>query len=464
MSDFLQNLKNHLQTDRIIEDEASCAPFLQDWRTRFHGKTQAVCLPHNTTEVATIVKIAHAHNMQVFTQGGNTGLVGAAIPDQSDRNVLISTRKLNQILQADYQNRSIIAQSGATIVEIQEAADKIGLHFPLSLASEGSATVGGTLASNAGGVAVLRYGNMRELCLGLEIVLSDGRVLNTLKSLRKNNSGFDLKQAFIGSEGTLGIITAASLRLFTKPARTLCAWIACDSPADALEIYADVMQHFDAQVTAFELISQRCLHLIEEHFPEKGIPFYTPWAVLLELSAPEAFADTLDATFLAWAERKIAHKEAVIAKNEFEQKAFWNVRESFSAAQTREGVSIKHDIAVPIGQIPEFLEHCETALRREFPNCQLTIFGHLGDGNLHYNVRTRGNDSLEDEARVNEIVFRIAYQFGGTLSAEHGIGRLRRDCLPHFLDDVQLESMRALKNCFDPEHVFSPNVLLQQHF
>lgn len=461
MNDFLRHLKNHLPNDRIIDDAATCAPFLQDWRTRYHGKTQAVCLPSHTAEVATIVKIARAHGMQIFVQGGNTGLVGAAIPDQSDRNVLISTRKLNQILQVDAKNHSIVAQTGVTIVEAQEAAEQAGLLFPLSLASEGSATIGGALASNAGGVAVLRYGNMRELCLGVEVVLSDGRVLNALKSLRKNNSGFDLKQNFIGSEGTLGIITAASLRLFPRPGRTLCAWIACESPADALDIFADVMQHFDAQVTAFELVSQRCLHLIEEHFPEKGIPFYAPWAVLLELSAPQAFAPHLDEAFLTWAEQKIANKEAIIAKNESEQKAFWSVRASFSAAQTREGVSIKHDIALPIGQIPDFLEDCETALRHKFPNCQLTIFGHLGDGNLHYNVRTRGDHSLEDEDCVNEIVFGTAYRFGGTLSAEHGIGRLRRDVLPHFADPVGLQSMHAIKHCLDPEFALSPNILLK---
>lgn len=459
---FVEQLKQHFPNNRFSIAPDQMAPFLSDWRKRFHGNALAVLHPHSRDDLVKMIQLTHLHPIRIFTQGGNTGLVGGGVPDEAANNVLISMKKMNAIRQIDRRNRSMIVEAGCTLIDAQHAAHAEHLHFPLDLASSGSCTIGGNLASNAGGVAVLRYGNMRELCLGLEIVLSDGRVISALKSLRKNNTGLDLKQLFIGSEGTLGIITAASLRLFPRPQHTLTAWIELPSPQCALSFFDAIMQQFDANVTAFELISARCLELTKTYFPEKKIPFHSNWSVLLELSAPTCFANDLEAYFISWYAQNFSEYSLVLAKNQHEVAEFWAIREGFSAAQTREGVSIKHDIALPISRLPEFLDETERRLRAQFPDVTLTIFGHLGDGNLHYNVRPIHDNALilKHEKAVNDIVFQCAYEFDGTLSAEHGIGRLRREQLRDIHDPESLTLMQQLKRALDPHNRLNPDILL----
>ena len=458
---FLEAAAAILDKKYLLTDPKETAPYAIDWRRRYRGAPVAVAEPATTAEVSALMALCRTHRVPVVPQGGNTGLVGGATPDDSGRQLVLSTRRLNRVRSVDTDNNTITVEAGMRLAEIQQIAHDAGRLFPLSLASEGSCQIGGNLSTNAGGLAVLRYGNMREITLGLEVVLPDGRILDVLHGLRKNNSGYDLKHWFIGAEGTLGIITAATLRLFPLPTAQATACIEVSSPLEAVRLLRDLEDAFGDRLTAFELISGTCMALVAQHFPDLLIPFHAPWLVLLELSDGGA-DEVLQHALLDWLEKNPPQGEAVLAKQGRERTGLWAVREAISEAQTREGPSIKHDIALPVSSLPAFIETANNALRAEFHRCRVVVFGHLGDGNLHYNVsRTRGEENpLLDEARVNEIVYDTALAFGGTLSAEHGIGQLRRHWLEHYRDPLSMELMRGLKRMLDPDHLMNPGKLL----
>ncbi|WP_022654209.1 FAD-binding oxidoreductase [Aquaspirillum serpens] len=456
---ILSRLRQIVGHECVYTDATATAPFVIDWRKRFHGQALAVVLPSTTAEVAEVVRCCQQYGVQLVPQGGNTGLVGGGVPDASGRTVVLSLRRLRQIRHIDANNNTMTVEAGLTLAELHQHAQTIERLFPLSLASEGSCTIGGNIATNAGGTAVLRYGNMRELTLGLEVVLANGEVLSELKGLRKNNSGYDLKQLFIGSEGTLGIITAATVRLFPLPTAYCTAMIEVASPDVALAWLHALQARFDDRLTTFELISGRCLQLVQTHISGARVPFHAPWAVLFELSDGGEDAH-LEQQLLEWLPSAPRYGEAVIAQNRKERQALWLVREAISEAQSCEGISLKHDIAVPVSAVPMFLQQAGDKLRAAFPDCRITAFGHLGDGNLHYNVsQTGAADIYQDEPRVNRIVFETAYQLGGTLSAEHGIGRLRRETLWQYRSPLARQVMQQLKQGLDPAGLFNPGVL-----
>jgi FAD/FMN-containing dehydrogenase len=439
-----------------------------DWRRRWRGKALAVVRPGSTEEVATVMSLCAQHGTAVVPQGGNTGLVGGGVPDDSGTQVLLSLQRLNRVREIDAANLTLTAEAGCVLQALQEAAQAQGLLLPLSLAAEGSCTIGGNLATNAGGTQVLRWGNARELCLGLEVVTATGEIWQGLSGLRKDNTGYDLRDLFIGSEGTLGIITAATLKLAPLPAATTTALAACNTLQDCVDLLARARAHLGAGLTGFEVMGAFALELVARHFPALPRPLPdAPWAVLLEHSDTESEAhsrERFEAVLGAALEAGIA-SDAVIAENLAQSRALWHVRESIPLAQAEEGLNIKHDISVPVSAIPAFVTQADTALQATYPGVRLVNFGHLGDGNLHYNVQAPvGEDGTrflaEEEHRVNSIVFDAVAAFGGSFSAEHGIGALKRDELAQRKSPVALTLMRQIKTALDPLGLLNPGRVL----
>ncbi len=440
----------------------------RDWRGRYHGQALFIVSPANTAEVAAVVRCCAQAGVAMVPQGGNTGLVGASVPDGSGQQVLISLKRLRQIRQVDGANLSITVEAGCLLHEVQQAAQAAGYLFPLSLASEGSCTIGGNLASNAGGTQVLRYGNARELCLGLEVVTASGQCWSGLSGLRKDNTGYALRDLFIGSEGTLGIITAATLKLFPLP-RSVFTGLAAAPSAEAAQQFLDLArQHFDAGLTAFELISDVALQLVRRHLPQLPDPLGpAPWTVLWELSLPQAEAAArpqVEAWLLEALERG-AISNSVLASSGAQAQMLWQLREAISPAQQAQGLNIKHDVAVPVSAIPGFIERTGRALQNLIPGVQLVTFGHMGDGNLHYNVQApAGMPAAEFLARwekpVNRLVHDAVQACGGSISAEHGIGVLKREELARRKDPVALGLMRNIKAALDPANLMNPGRLL----
>ena len=439
-----------------------------DWRRRWRGKALAVVRPGSTEEVATVMSLCAQHGTAVVPQGGNTGLVGGGVPDDSGTQVLLSLQRLNRVREIDAANLTLTAEAGCVLQALQEAAQAQGLLLPLSLAAEGSCTIGGNLATNAGGTQVLRWGNARELCLGLEVVTATGEIWRGLSGLRKDNTGYDLRDLFIGSEGTLGIITAATLKLAPLPAATTTALAACNTLQDCVDLLARARAHLGAGLTGFEVMGAFALELVARHFPALPRPLPdAPWAVLLEHSDTESEAhsrERFEAVLGAALEAGIA-SDAVIAENLAQSRALWHVRESIPLAQAEEGLNIKHDISVPVSAIPAFVTQADTALQATYPGVRLVNFGHLGDGNLHYNVQAPvGEDGArflaEEEHRVNTIVFDAVAAFGGSFSAEHGIGALKRDELAQRKSPVALTLMRQIKTALDPLGLLNPGRVL----
>ncbi len=441
----------------------------QDWRKREHGKALAVVRPAHTAEVAAVVKACAAMGATIVPQGGNTGLVVGSIPDASGAQVLLSLQRLNAVRAIDPGNLTLTVEAGCILQSLQEVAERAGFLFPLSLAAEGSCTIGGNLATNAGGTQVLRYGNARDLCLGLEVVTAQGEVWHGLSGLRKDNTGYDLRDLFIGSEGTLGIITAATLKLYPQPAATLTAWAAVPSLAHAVELLGLAHRHLGAGLTGFEVMGQFALSLVDKHHKQQRVPLYdsTPYCVLLENAdneseahARERFEHLLETAF----ENGFV-TDAVVAENLAQAHALWHVRESIPMAQAEEGLNIKHDISVPVSRIPAFCAETDALLAREIPGVRLVNFGHLGDGNLHYNVQApEGGDAVaflrEQEDRVNSLVFDAVQRFDGSISAEHGVGSLKAAKLPQYKSAVALQMMRAIKQALDPQGVMNPGRVL----
>ena len=410
-----------------------------------------------------MVGACSAAGVPMVPQGGNTGLCGGATPDASGEAVIIALGRLNKVRGADPLNRTLTVEAGCTLASVQEAAAAAGCLFPLSLASEGSCQIGGNLATNAGGVHVLRYGTTRDLVLGLEAVLPDGSLWNGLRALRKDNTGYDLKQLFIGSEGTLGIITAASLKLFPLPVAQATAWINVADPAAALVLLASAQSVFDARLTAFELVSEGALDLALRHIPGTRRPTaVSAWYVLCELAAGCGQA-TLDSDLEYWLGDAIAKgiaADAVLAQSSSQSRSLWHLRESLSEAQKIEGISVKHDISVPVSAIPDFLARADSALVQAFPGVRIIAFGHVGDGNLHYNVSrpdpARNAELIDRQGEVHRLVHDIVHGLDGSISAEHGIGQLKRDEIRRYKSSIELALMRAVKAALDPRGVMNP--------
>ena len=465
---FLDALAAIVGPGRVLHDAAEMAPFLTDWRGRFTGRARAVVLPGSTAEVAAVVAACAAERVPVVPQGGRTGLVLGSVPDAGGDAIVLSTRRLNAIRAIDAFNRTMTVEAGCILHDIQAAAADAGMLFPLSLAAEGSCTIGGNLSTNAGGTAVLRYGNTRALCLGLEVVTAHGQVWDGLRGLRKDNTGYDLRDLFIGAEGTLGIITAAVLALHPQPKAALTAMVALDSPQQALDLLVLLQERCGAALTGFELMSALCLRLVATHFPDLPRPFATPHPqyALVELSSNESAehaAALLEASVGTALERGMA-RDAVLASSTAQSLGLWKVRESISPAQAAAGKNIKHDISLPLSAIPAFIARTDAALDAAFPGCQVVCFGHLGDGNLHYNVAPPDGQGHEDflleQDAVNRIVHDSVLGSGGSISAEHGIGALKREELARVKSPVELDMMRAIKAALDPLGIMNPGKIL----
>ena len=470
MSDFLATLRNLVGPAHVLT-EGDLSAYERDWRGRLHGKALAVVRPASTDEVAAVVRACAAFGVPMVPQGGNTSLSVGSTPDASGREVVLSLTRMNAVRDTDQANLTMTVEAGCVLQNVQAAAEAAGLLFPLSLAAEGSCTIGGNLGTNAGGTQVLRYGNTRELCLGLEVVTPQGEVWNGLKGLRKDNTGYDLRNLMIGSEGTLGVITAATLKLFPRPAARLTAWAAVPSMEQAVALLSLAQRSLGADLTGFEVMGRFALSLVAKHMPQLRVPFVdqenAQYGVLLENSDSES-EEHARARFEALLESAFESGcvlDAVVAENIAQAQQLWHIRESIPLAQAQEGLNIKHDISVPISRIPAFVADTDARLAREIPGVRLVNFGHLGDGNLHYNVQApEGGDAaafLRDrEGDVNDLVYAAVAQFGGSFSAEHGVGALKVDTLNQYQSPVALAMMRSIKQALDPQNLMNPGRVL----
>ena len=455
---------------RLLQAPEDTAPFLTDFRHRVTGQALAVAQPDSAADVAAVVRWCAAHDVALVPQGGNTGLVGGSVPRPSGRNLVLSLARMQRIIEIDPLNNTLTAEAGAILVNVQKAAREAGRLFPLSLGAEGSCTLGGNLATNAGGIQVLRYGNARDLCLGLEVVTADGQCWNGLRGLRKDNTGYDLKQLFIGSDGTLGVITAATVKLYPLPAAQMTAFAAVADPGAALKLFELAQQRLGATLTAFELIDAVCLDVIERNSPGRSpLAQRAPYYVLLESSDPhsatratENFETLMEAAFEAG-----IISDAAVAASLSQSDAFWALRHHIPEAQAREGENLKHDISLPISKIPQFLAEAGAAIATRHPDYRVIAFGHVGDGNLHYNVSPRrGADAGEyatfrsGEKAISALVYEIVARLNGSISAEHGIGSLKAKDNWRYKSPIERELMTRVKAALDPAGLFNPGRLI----
>ena len=462
--DLRGSLRSIAGTMNVLVD-GDLSAYELDWRKRSRGKALAVVRPASTSEVAAVVKACAAAGVSIVTQGGNTGLVGGSIPDESGQQVVLSLQRMNTVRSMDAANLTMTVDAGCILQNLQDTAEKAGFLFPLSLAAEGSCTIGGNLATNAGGTQVVRYGNARDLCLGLEVVTAQGEIWHGLSGLRKDNTGYDLRDLFVGSEGTLGIITAATLKLYPMPAARLTAWAAVPSMEHAVTLLGLAHKHLGAGLTGFEVMGQFALSLVAKHYPQQRVPLWqdAPYCVLLENSdhESESHARAQFESLLETAFDNGCVQDAVVAENLSQASQLWHVRESIPLAQAEEGLNIKHDVSIAVSRIPEFVATTDALLQAAIPGVRLVNFGHLGDGNLHYNVQAPADgDSKaflrELEADVNTIVYDSVARFEGSISAEHGVGSLKLDKLEQHKSPVALGMMRSIKQAMDPQGVMNP--------
>jgi FAD/FMN-containing dehydrogenase len=454
---------------QVLTAAADTAPYLTDWRGRYHGRALAIVRPGTTAEVAAVVRACLETATPLVPQGGNTGHCGGATPDASGEAVLLCLTRLNRMRAVDPANGTLTVEAGMTLAAVQDAATAAGLYFPLSLAAEGSCTIGGNIATNAGGTAVLRFGNTRELVLGLEVVLADGRIWDGLRGLRKDNTGYDLKQLFIGAEGTLGIVTAAVLKLFAAPRTRATALVAVADVAAAVTLLGELKQALGDRLVGFELISAFALALSRKHGPRLPDPLPGhPWYALVE-----AHDSAADAPLAAMVEQALGAvleagtaTDAALAQSGEQAALMWELRENIAEAQRCEGPNVKHDISLPVSAIPAFLAEAAGALEHAFPGLRFVTFGHLGDGNLHYNLA--GPESVPAEAfmanagAINRIVHDLVAAHGGSISAEHGIGQMKTDELVRYKSAVEIELMQRIKSALDPTCLLNPGKVLRQ--
>ncbi|MFK4073637.1 FAD-binding oxidoreductase [Ectopseudomonas khazarica] len=466
--DLLPALHDVLGEAGLITDAERMQSYLSDWRNAYRGQAAAVLRPGTTEEVAAAVRLCAQAGVALVPQGGNTGLCGGSIPDASGAQMVLSLTRLKRIREVDVANATITVEAGVILQQLQDAAAEVGRLFPLSLGAEGSCTVGGNLATNAGGTAVLRYGNMRDLALGLEVVLPDGRIWDGLRGLRKDNTGYDLKQLFIGSEGTLGIITAAVLKLFPALRSLTTAWVALPSPQAAVTLLGQMRGLCGDRLTGFELMSRQSLEFVLRHVVGSSDPFAEghPWYVLIELSdtQPDAALNDLLEQGLGEAFEQALVLDAVVAGSQAQVEALWALREGISEAQNHEGPSLKHDISVPVSRIPDFIARTDRALQQAFPGVRIVAYGHVGDGNLHYNIsKPPGSDDAPFKAQA-EAIMRVIYdstlEDDGSISAEHGLGQSKRAAAQHYKAPLELELMRSIKQALDPAGLMNPGKLL----
>ncbi|ABR89341.1 FAD/FMN-containing dehydrogenase [Janthinobacterium sp. Marseille] len=468
MDAFLDACRRAIGATHVLTEAADTAPYLTDWRRRFTGKARAVLKPADTQELATLVRLCNEYKVPMVPQGGNTGLVLGGIPDESGTAAILSLTRLNRIRHVDPLNNTVTVEAGCILKNIQAAASDAGRLFPLSLAAEGSCTIGGNLSTNAGGTAVLRYGNTRELCLGLEVVTPQGDIWHGLRGLRKDNTGYDLRDLYIGAEGTLGFITAAVLKLFPQPRAQLTALAALRTPDDALRLLSLAQSYCVSALTGFELMSGFCLRLVNRHFPDMRLPFAEehPQYVLLELSDSESeeHAQTMLEHVISTAMQQDLIQDAIVARSLAQSKAIWDIREHIPLAQAAEGKNIKHDVSLPISRIADFIRTTDALLQQAFPGARMVTFGHLGDGNLHYNVAHPEQETdqsfLQKQTAVNRVVHDSVHQHGGSISAEHGIGALKRTEILRYKSDVEMQLMRTIKQALDPLNLMNPGKLI----
>ena len=476
MSALLDDLRALVGETHVLTGEGEAlAAWERDWRKRYRGRALCVVLPETADEVAAVVRrCAREDGISIVPQGGNTGLVGGGVPDESRTQVVLSTKRLRAIRRVDADNQTITVEAGLALQEVQAAATQAGLLFPLSLAAEGTCTIGGNLATNAGGTQVLRFGNARELCLGLEVVTAQGELWSSLHGLRKDNTGYDLRDLFVGSEGTLGVITAATLRLFPQPRAGVTAWATCRTLGDAVALMRRLRDAFDAELVGYEAMNAASLALVERHFSALRAPLplvdasgQALWSVLIDLASTHdehVLREHAEAALMAAIERGEA-VDIAVTRNELQARTLWQLREAIPLAQGVEGLNIKHDIAVPLSSLADFVAAADAALEAVVPGARHVTFGHLGDGNLHYNLQAPEGDEAADflashEQAANACVYDVVDRFGGTFSAEHGIGRLKRDELAARKPAPALAMMRAVKAALDPRGLLNPGVLL----
>ncbi|HET6560422.1 MAG TPA: FAD-binding oxidoreductase [Marmoricola sp.] len=465
---LLDDLRAVVGPAGLLTPADDLAAYTADWRGAHRGRAAAVVRPGSTEEVARVVRLCHEAGVAVVPQGGNTGLCGGAVPDDSGEQVVLQLGRLRRIRDVDPVEDTVTVEAGVVLHDVQAAAAAAGRLFPLSLGSEGSCTIGGNLATNAGGTAVVRYGMVRDLTLGLEVVLPDGRVWDGLRPLRKDNTGYDLKQLFIGAEGTLGVITAAVLRLFPATPRRATAWVALPSVAAAVDVLEVLRNHAGEQLTAWELMSREALSMVLAHVPGVRDPFPEahPWYGLVELAASGAatgLSDTLESALAEAFERELL-LDAVVAGSPTQRTELWTLREGISEAQNPEGPSLKHDVTVPIRRLPAFVAETARSLDEALPGVRLVTYGHVGDGNLHHNLSAPPGLSadafLARSGELSTVVYDAVAAVGGSISAEHGIGTAKRAAAARYKDPVELELMRAVKQALDPAGLMNPGKVL----
>lgn len=468
VQDTVNGLSALVGAQAVITDPQEKDPFLHEWRDRYHGEAVAVVQPRTAEEVCAVLRFANTQHIPVVPQGGNTGLVGGQTPDQSGKAIVLSLAKLNRVRDVDPAGNTITVDAGVVLQSVQEEADKVGRLFPLSLGAQGSCMIGGNLSTNAGGTGVLAYGNTRDLVLGLEVALPDGRLLNGLSKLRKDNTGYDLKHLFIGAEGTLGVITGATLKLFPKSKGMRTAMIGLASPHQALKLFTLMQGMAGPALTGFEIMPRVGLDFALRHLPGVRNPLVElhDWYVLAEVSSGRG-EDDAEALLMQSMETSFEDglvEDAVVAQSLDQAKAFWAIRHGMSEAQRPEGGSIKHDISVPVASVADFLDEAIAAVIDLVPGCRPLPFGHLGDGNIHFNVsQPVGADRagfLAHWDTMNDLVHGIVTRYGGSISAEHGIGQSKRDLLPGVKDPVALALMQTLKQAIDPNGIMNPGKVL----
>ena len=465
--EILAKLQAVLGDHGLITDPSQMATYLSDWRNAYQGRSLVVTRPSSTSEVSQVVRICREHGVSMVPQGGNTGLCGGSMPDGSATQVVISLSRMNRIREIDVRNETVTAEAGVILAQLQAAATDAGKYFPLSLGAEGSCTIGGNLASNAGGTAVLRYGNMRDLTLGIEVVLPDGNIWNGLRGLRKDNTGYDLKHLFIGSEGTLGIITAAVLKLYPAIRCRATAWVALPSPDAAVDLLSLMKDHCGDRLTGFELMSRQSVDFVLQHVAGCSDPFRAchPWYVLIQLSdtLPDTRLDEVLEAGLAQGLETDLVTDAAMASSNAQAAALWKIREGISEAQNHEGPSLKHDISIQVSAIPRFIAETDAAILAAVPNARIVCYGHVGDGNLHYNIsKPVGSDDATFVASGQALTTAIhesVMRFNGSISAEHGIGQAKIEAMKRFKDPLELGLMRIVKHGLDPLGAMNPGKL-----